>query len=185
MFAEAAYCQALGMDSGAAGTGRAGKRLLIVFHSRSGGTEHLVQNAIRGALLGLDFDPTDGHEVHGDRICVKRAFDADENDVLGASGILVATPANFGYMSGALKDFFERVYNPCLDKTARMPYALIVKGSTDVEGAASSVRRIVKGMDWREVLPALLVVGDATAQQAAEAEELGATFAAGVDAGIY
>ena len=80
-------------------------------------------------------------------------------DVKGASGVLIATPANFGYMSGAVKDFFERVYHPCLESDRGMPYAMIVKGDTDVDGAARSIERIATGMRWREVLPPLLVVG--------------------------
>ncbi len=116
---------------------------------------------------------------------IKHAFDATPQDVNAASGVLIATPANFGYMSGAVKDFFERVYHPCLEQTAGMPYAMIVKGDTDVEGAASSIRRIATGMKWREVLPALLVVGEISQDVEDDAHELGATLAAGLDAGIY
>ncbi len=98
--------------------------------------------------------------------------------------MLIATPANFGYMSGAVKDFFERVYHPCLDHTVGMPYTMIVKGDTDVEGAASSIRRIATGMKWREVLPRYSSSASLTDHDDA-AHELGATLAAGLDAGIY
>ncbi|MFZ0667998.1 MAG: hypothetical protein WAM97_19790 [Acidimicrobiales bacterium] len=179
------------------------KGLLVVFHSRSGGTERLVEAAVEGARLALDItagaNPADPDGATGAGLganasyqgatgCtleVRHAFEATADDVLGAGAILIATPANFGYMSGAVKDFFERVYHPCLGKTVRMPYAMLVKGDTDVEGAAASVRKIATGMQWREVLPALLVVGSVEPSHIDEAHELGATLAAGMEAGIY
>ncbi len=151
---------------------REGARLLVVYQSRSGGTRRLVDAAVRGARLVSD--PV-----------VRHAFDTTPDDVLQASGVLLATPANFGYMSGAVKDFFERVYHPCLDRTPGMPYVMIVKGDTDIEGAASSIRRIAVGMKWREVLPPVLVVGEISPGDEESAHELGATLAAGLDAGIY
>jgi hypothetical protein len=113
------------------------------------------------------------------------AFDAGPDDVLWAHGVLLVTPANFGYMSGALKDFFERVYHPCLDRTAGLSYALLVKGDTDVDGAVASVERITAGLRWRRVLPPVTVVGDAGPLDLERAAELGATLAAGLAAGIF
>jgi hypothetical protein len=113
------------------------------------------------------------------------AFDAGPDDVLWAHGVLLVTPANFGYMSGALKDFFERVYHPCLDRTAGLSYALLVKGDTDVDGAVASVERITAGLRWRRVLPPVTVVGDAGPPDLERAAELGATLAAGLAAGIF
>ena len=161
----------------------------MVFHSRSGGTRRLVEAAIEGARLGLEAEAdsraADSSSSESESLCVRHAFDATADDVAAATGVLMATPANFGYMSGALKDFFERIYHRCLETTAGLPYALIVKGDTDVDGAASSIRRIVGGMRWREVLPALLVVGDIAPSHLEEAHELGATLGAGLEAGIY
>jgi NAD(P)H-dependent FMN reductase len=150
--------------------------LLVVFQSRSGGTQRLVDAAVSGARLASE-DP--------ECLVVKHAFDAVSEDVRTAGGLLIATPANFGYMSGAMKDFFERIYPSCLDLTVGKPYSMIVKGDTDVDGAAESVRRIATGMRWREVLPSLLVVGAISDFQLDEAQELGATLAAGIEAGIY
>jgi hypothetical protein len=156
-------------------------RLVVVFQSRSGGTRRLVDAAERGALLAIG----QAAETPGIELEVRHAFDATPNDIIGASAVLIATPANFGYMSGAMKDFFERIYHPCLEVTAAMPYAMIVKGDTDVDGAAASVERIATGMRWREVLPRLCVVGEVTEEHLEAAHELGATLAAGLDAGIY
>jgi NAD(P)H-dependent FMN reductase len=116
---------------------------------------------------------------------VAPAFDAGPDDVTWCGGLLLATPARFGYMSGALKDFFERVYHPCLEVTAGLPYAVIVKGDTDVDGALASVEKIATGLRWRRVLPPLTVVGATTPEHLEQAAELGATLAAGLEAGIF
>jgi multimeric flavodoxin WrbA len=157
------------------------RTLLVVYQSRSGGTQSLVDAAVQGARLAIE----ETNAVSGISLDIRHAFDAGPDEVKAASAVLIATPANFGYMSGALKDFFERVYHACLEVTAGMPYAMIVKGDTDVDGAAASVERITRGMRWREVLPKLSVVGDVTAEHLDAAIELGATLAAGLDAGIY
>jgi multimeric flavodoxin WrbA len=157
------------------------RTLLVVYQSRSGGTQSLVDAAVQGARLAmLETDVAPGISLE-----VRHAFDTGPDEVKAASAVLIATPANFGYMSGAVKDFFERVYHACLEVTIGMPYAMIVKGDTDVDGAAASVERIATGMRWREVLPRLCVVGDATTEHLDAAIELGATLAAGLDAGIY
>lgn len=158
-------------------------RLLVVFQSRSGGTRRLVDAVVEGAGIAMAQAADD--PVGDGRLVVRHAFDAVTADVVSASGVVLATPANFGYMSGAMKDFFERIYHDCLDVTAGMPLSLIVKGDTDVDGAAGSVRRIATGLRWREVLPALLVVGDASDPDVESAREMGATMAAGLEAGIF
>lgn len=99
--------------------------------------------------------------------------------------MIIGTPARFGYMSGAVKDFLERVYHPCLDRTPGLPWALFVKGDTDTSGAAASVERIVTGLKWRRVLPVLEVVGSPTDDDVEAATELGGAFAAGLEAGIF
>jgi menaquinone-dependent protoporphyrinogen IX oxidase len=152
----------------------ASRPLLVVAHTRTGSTGQLAAAAAdaarRHSALAVD---------------VRDAFDAGPTDVLGARAVLLATPARFGYMSGALKDFLERVYHPCLDTTAGLPYALLVKGDTDVDGAVASVERIVTGMRWRQVLPPVRVVGPVTSATLASAAELGATLAAGLEAGVF
>jgi NAD(P)H-dependent FMN reductase len=126
-------------------------------------------------------------DAGGDEVTVRAlgAFDADADDVLWAQGVLLATPAHFGYMAGAVKDFFERVYHPCLDHTAGLPYALVVKGDTDVDGAVTSVQRIATGLRWRQALPPVTVVGALADVDIERAAELGATMAAGLAAGIF
>ena len=116
---------------------------------------------------------------------VRGAFDAGAADVRWAHALLLATPAHFGYMAGALKDFFERIYRPCLDHTGGLPFTLIVKGDTDVDGAVASVRKIATGLRWNLVLPPVTVVGPSADADLDRARELGATLAAGVAEGIF
>jgi NAD(P)H-dependent FMN reductase len=150
--------------------------LLIVYQSRSGSTASLRDAVVAGAEEGA-----------GSAVArrVLGAFDAGVDDVLWAQALILATPANFGYMSGALKDFFERIYHPCLERTVGLPYALIVKGDTDTSGAVASVERIVAGLRWRQILPPVVVVGPLLDEHLAEARELGATVAAGLEMGIF
>jgi multimeric flavodoxin WrbA len=118
-------------------------------------------------------------------VVLRDAFQAGPDDVLQASGVILGTPARFGYMSGAMKDFLERIYHPCLPATRGLPWGLFVKGDTDTSGARQSVERIVAGLSWRLVLPVLEVVGEIGRQEREAALELGGAFAAGLEAGIF
>ena len=151
-------------------------QLLVVYHSRSGGTQSLTDAVVAGATSD-DIEDVD--------VRVVRAFDAGPDDVRACDAILLGTPENFGYMSGALKDFFERIYYVVLDERAGLPYALYVKASTDGDGAVRSVERIVTGLKWRAVLPPLVVVGDVHNEHIDAARELGLTLAAGLEAGVF
>ena len=152
------------------------RRLLVVFHSRSGGTAAMKDAVVAGATD----DAIEGVEVR-----VQGAFDTTVDDVRACNAIILGTPENFGYMSGAIKDFFERIYYPLLDETPGLPYALFVKASTDGDGAVRSVERIVAGLRWKLVMPPIVVVGDVGPDHLEQCQELGATVAAGLEAGIF
>jgi len=151
-------------------------RLLVVFHSRSGGTEAMTDAVVAGA----NDDAIEGVEAR-----VQRAFDTTVDDVRACNGIVLGTPENFGYMAGAIKDFFERIYYPLLDETPGLPYGLFVKASTDGDGAVRSVERIVAGLRWKLVVPPVVVVGDLGPGDLERCQELGATIAAGLEAGMF
>ena len=152
------------------------RRLLVVFHSRSGGTAAMTDAVVAGA----NDDAIDGVEVR-----VQNAFATTVEDVRACNAIVLGTPENFGYMSGAMKDFFERVYYPLLEETPGLPYALFVKASTDGDGAVRSVERIVAGLRWKLVMPPVVVVGELGPGDLERCQELGATVAAGLEAGIF
>jgi len=102
-------------------------------------------------------------------------------DVLQADGILLGTTENFGYMSGLMKDFFERIYYPCLEKTQGIPYALYVRAGNDGSGAQSAVERIVTGLRWKAVQPALVMQGEYKESFTEQTRELGLLMAAGLE----
>ena len=151
-------------------------RLLVVYHSRSGGTQAMTDAVVGGA--------TDD-AIEGVAVVVQRAFDTSPDDVRACDAIILGTPSNFGYMSGALKDFFDRVYYEVLEDTPGLPYALYVKASTDGDGAVRSVERIVAGLRWKAIAPPLVVTGDLTPDDFDRGQELGATMAAGLEAGMF
>jgi multimeric flavodoxin WrbA len=152
------------------------RHLLVVYHSRTGGTRALAEAVIAGARS----DDIEGVEVRD-----RKAFDATVDDVRWCDGIILGTPENFGYMSGALKDFFERIYYVLLEETRGLPYALFVNGGHDGEGAIRSVERIVTGLAWKAVLAPVLVVGAVDDAALEQCRELGMTIAAGLDAGVF
>jgi multimeric flavodoxin WrbA len=152
------------------------RHLLVVYHSRSGGTQTLADAVIAGAT---------SEEIDDVEVRVRRAFDAVVDDVRWCDGILLGTPENFGYMSGALKDFFERIYYELLEETRGLPYSLFVKGGHDGEGAIRSVEKIATGLRWKAALAPVLVVGAIDDAAAERCHELGITFAAGLEAGVF
>ena len=101
--------------------------LLIVHHTPSPATAELFDAVLRGAT-----EPAELAEVE---VVRRPALAATASDVLAADGYLLGTPANLGYMSGALKHFFDTVYYPILDATGGRPYGLYVHGNLGTEGA--------------------------------------------------
>jgi len=150
------------------------RRLLIVFHSQGGSAERLADAVLRGARRA------DGVEVRA-----VRALDASLDDLLWAQAVIFGTPENFGYMSGALKDFFDRTFYPAQGKVAQLPYALFVKAGNDGTGAVTSVERIARGYPLRRIAEPVVVRGEVGEQDVARCEELGETVAAGLALGIF
>jgi multimeric flavodoxin WrbA len=143
--------------------------LLIVHHTPSPALQELLEAVLAGAR-----DP----EIEGVDVIVRPALTASAVDVLEADGILLGTPANLGYMSGALKHFFDGIYYPCLEATVRRPYGLYVHGNNDVTGAVRSVETVTTGLKWQAVQPPVEVVGPPGRADVAACRELGALTAA-------
>jgi len=114
-----------------------------------------------------------------------RAAEAGVDDLLWAQAVLFGTPENFGYMSGALKDFFDRTFYPAQGKVNGLPYAVFVKAGNDGTGAVTSIERVARGYPLRAVADALIVRGDVRDEDLTRCEELGETIAAGLALGIY
>ena len=125
------------------------------------------------------------NDVSGVEVRVKSALEADADDLLWADAFILGTPENFGYMSGAMKYFLDRVYYPCENKLAGKPYALFVRAGNDGSGAINSMQRILSGLAVREVQEPVLIAGEFDEQRLPECEELGLTLAAGLEAGVF
>jgi NAD(P)H-dependent FMN reductase len=100
--------------------------------------------------------------------------------VLDADGYLLGTPANLGYMSGALKHFLDQIYYPCLEATVGRPYGRYVRGDSDTTGAVRAVEAIARGLGWRRAQVPVAVLGDPSREDLQACWELGAAMAAGL-----
>jgi multimeric flavodoxin WrbA len=150
------------------------KTLLIVYHTRGVKTTQLAEAVARGAAS----EPAV-------RVRVLRCADAGPQDVLEADALVLGTPENFGYMSGMMKDFLERIFYECEGKVAGRPWALLVSAGQDGAGAISSVERIVTGLRLKKVSDPILALKEVTPEIITQCEELGAALAAGLALGVY
>jgi multimeric flavodoxin WrbA len=144
-------------------------RLLIVHHTPSPAL-HSVFEAVRAGAT----DP----QIEGVDVTVRPALGATAVDVLDADGYLLGTPANLGYMSGALKHFFDQIYYPCLEATVNRPYGLYVHGNNDTDGAVAAIEKVVTGLRWRAAQAPLSIIGPPSKADLDAAWELGAAVAA-------
>lgn len=150
------------------------KTLLIVYHTGGVKTAKMAEAVERGA-----------RSEAGVRVIVKRCADAGPEDVLAADALILGTPENFGYMSGMMKDFLERVFYPCEGKVNGRPYALFVGAGQDGSGAVNSVERIVTGLRLRRVHEPIIGLKDLTKEITDNCEQLGAAMAAGLALGVF
>jgi multimeric flavodoxin WrbA len=129
-------------------------------------------------LLEAVLDGTRADGLEGVDVVVRAALAATAVDVLAADGFLLGTPANIGYLSGAMKHFFDQVYYPCLSAKIGAPYGLYVHGNLDTAGAVRAAESITKGMGWQRVHEPVLVSGAPTKDDLEACWDLGATVAA-------
>ena len=159
-------------------------KLLIVYHSRTGGTRQMAEAAASAARAETN-------------TVLKRAEEARPEDLLGASGYLFAGPENLAALSGAMKEFFDRCYYPVLGRIEGRPYALMICAGSDGENAARQAARIATGWRLRDVQPPLIlntsaqtpeeilaekVIGE---EDLAKCRELGAALGAGLKMGVF
>jgi multimeric flavodoxin WrbA len=143
--------------------------LLVVHHTVSPALEVMLEAVLEGTRA-------DG--ITGVTVQVRPALVATALDVLAADAFLLGTPANIGYMSGALKHFFDQVYYPCRAATDGAGYGLYVHGNQGLEGAIRSVEGVAKGMGWQRRADHVEVRGAPAAQDVQRCWDLGATLAA-------
>jgi flavorubredoxin len=144
-------------------------RLLIVHHTPSPST-HTLLDAVRAGAT----DP----QITGVEVVVRAALEATAVDVLEADGYLLGTPANLGYMSGALKHFFDQIYYLCLESTIGRPFGVWVHGNNDTDGALLAIEKITTGLRWRMTQKPVSVMGEPTPADVDACWELGAALGA-------
>jgi len=158
--------------------------LLIVYHSRTGGTRQMAEAASAGAQDEL-------------KTILKRACDAGPDDLLAADGYIFAAPENLAALAGIMKDFYDRCYYPVLGRIEGRPYAQMVCAGSDGENAVRQTARIATGWRLKEVQPPLIVCTHAQTPEAilaaksiperdlATCRELGTAMAAGLAMGVF
>ena len=151
-------------------------RLLVVAHIPSDNTRRL-RDAVVAGIRAADAADLEARAL--------TPFEAGPDDVLAADAVILGTTENLGYMSGALKDFFDRSYYPCLDRTEGLPYCLYVRAGHDGTGTRRGVETIVTGLRWRAVQEPLICRGDWDDGFVDSCRELGSAMAAGLDLGIF
>lgn len=155
-------------------------QLLVVHHSPTASVTALTEAVVAGAS---------DDAIEGVEVVVRAALEAEAADVLAADGYLLGTPANFGYMSGALKHFFDTIFlqaggtltddgSAATTQAGRKPYGLYVHGRYDTTGAVRSVQSIVGAMAWQQAAPVLEVLGEVGEADRESAYDLGGTLAA-------
>lgn len=150
------------------------KNLLIVYHSQSGNTACLAEAVYRGALKESEVITT-----------LLRAQDAGLGHLLEADALLLGSPENFGFMAGAIKDFFDRTYYPAQEQGVNLPYALFISAGNDGTGAVRQIDRIAAGYPLKKIAEPVLCVGPADETILDACAELGQATAAGLSLGIY
>ncbi len=145
--------------------------MLIVHHTPSPSVHSMLQAVKSGA--------TDD-AIEGVEVAVRAALSANPADVLEADAYLLGTPANLGYISGALKHFFDQIYYPCLDETIGRPFGVFLHGNSDTGGAERAIEEITTGLQWHRAAKTVSVIDKPTRTDLDACWDLGATLAAGL-----
>jgi len=150
--------------------------ILIVYHSQSGNTQKMAEAVVKGA-----------REIEGVTVLLKKALNTGEEDLLECDGLVLGSPEYFGYMSGALKDLFDRTYEKVRGhkKIFRKPYAVFISAGNDGQGALMNIERICLGYQFKKIHQPVIAKGPVSEEILWQCEELGRTIAAGCEAGIY
>jgi len=123
--------------------------------------------------------------IEGVEVFLKKAAEATLEDLLACNGLAIGTPENFGYMSGMIKDFFDRTYESAQDKVFRKPFVIFISAGNDGTGALRSIERIALGYKFKTVYSPVIATGRITEEILDKCRELGGTLAGGCALGIY
>lgn len=149
--------------------------LLLIYAGHAGGRTYAMVEAVKRGVA----DAGDDVELRA-----LPALEAGVDDLLWANGLLIGTPEHFGYMAGAIKDFFDRTFYPVQDRVDGLPYAIFVSAGNDGTGAVTSIQRIAIGYRWKQSTEPLVLKGDLSDADLQKCAELGQTMAAGLALGV-
>lgn len=151
-------------------------KILVVYHSQTGNTGKMAERVASGV-----------ESITGVEAVLKKAVDADFRHLLECDGLVIGSPEYFGYMSGMIKDFFDRTYEPARGRSEifRKPYAVFISAGNDGSNALTQIERICTGYRFKKIHEPVIAVGDVTPQVLVKCEELGKTIALGCREGIY
>lgn len=145
------------------------KKLLIVHHTPSPHCQEMFEAVLAGAT-----DP----DIEGVDVVRRPALTVSPVEMLEADGYLLGSPANLGYISGALKHAFDCAYYQLLDTTRGRPFGVYLHGNEGTEGAERSLAAITTGLGWVQVAETVVVMGKPTNADVEACWNLGATVAA-------
>jgi multimeric flavodoxin WrbA len=150
--------------------------ILVTYHSQSGNTEKLAESVAEGVS-----------HAAASRAILKKAFDTDARDIQECDAVVFCSPEYFGYMSGAIKDLFDRTYEELKDdpRSVKKPYAIVVSAGNDGTGAVRQIERLCRGYRFRKVQEPIICKSGVTGEAIARCRELGATLAEGLNLGIF
>jgi multimeric flavodoxin WrbA len=148
--------------------------ILIIYHSQTGNTEKMALAVAEGCRL-----------IDDTGITLRKAAEATLDDLLAADGLAIGTPENFGYMSGMVKDFFDRTFYAAQEKVFRKPYVVFISAGNDGEGALRSVERIAQGYKFKKVYEPVISTGIPAEEALDACRTLGGVLAGGCQMGIF
>ncbi len=148
--------------------------ILVIFHSQGGNNRKMALSVAEGIK-----------SIEGSDANLKDACDAGLNDLLDCSGLVIGSPEYFGYMSGAVKDFFDRTYEQARGRVFRKPYAVFVNAGNDGTGALTHIERIAIGFQFKKIYEPIVAKGEIGEDVRDACRLMGQTIAAGCAAGIY
>ena len=151
-------------------------RVLFVSHCPSENTVELRDAALCG-IEGLNLEDIE--------VISKSPLEADSDDVEACDGIIIGTTENFGAMAGLIKDFFERIYYPCLESKQGLPFALYIRAGEDGRGARAGIEKIATGLRWSLVAEPLILRGPYKSEFKEQVTELAMTMTAGLEANVF
>jgi multimeric flavodoxin WrbA len=150
--------------------------VLVVYHSQTGRTKEMAEAVARGA-----------NSIENVRATLKDAIETTLDDLLGCDGLAIGSPEYFGYMAGAIKDFFDRTYYQARGRKEifKKPYVIFISAGNDGLGAMRSIERICVGYQLKKVYEPVIARGEINEAHLTQCEELGKVIAAGCEARIY